>query len=282
MLSPSLSFRRPAFSRVAAPVFAVIFAFAGSVAAQPTPRSPAAPPPERDALDVVTQGGPATLRLPAALLPERDALDVVAQAPTAPMIPAAAPPPAAPPPAPILAPAPPPVWAPQPSPWGAQPPPWGAQPAPGAWPAYTPATPPSASFYRSEEPFSLPPAAPKEPANRKLMIAGVVASIGGVATLITGSILMSVAKERIDVYRDGPAYCCSIDDAPLRNAGITMLVIGGITATIGVPLWMIGGRRVPVRKTTTEAPGGAPPRAPASVAPLLRVGARGASLSWQF
>ena len=216
MLSPTLSFPRPAFSVVAAPVFAVIFALAGNVAAQPAPPPPAALP------------------------------------------------------------------APAPQQWGPQPPPWGAQPAPGYWPQYVPATPPSASFYRPEEPFSLPPPTPKEPANRNLMTVGIAASIGGVATLITGSILMSIAKERVDVYRDGPTYCCSIDDAPLRNVGITMLVVGGITATIGIPLWMIGGRRVPVRKTTQEAPGAAPPRAPASRAPLLRVGASGASLSWQF
>jgi hypothetical protein len=159
---------------------------------------------------------------------------------------------------------------------------WAPPPAPNYWPSYAPAYPPSPSFYRPEEPFALPPPAPKEPSNRKLMVTGIVASIGGVATLITGAILMSIAKERIDVYRDGPAYCCSIDDAPLRNAGITLLVAGGITATIGIPLWMIGGRRVPVRKTTTEAPGAAPPKAPARQAPLLRVGTTGASLSWQF
>ena len=220
MLSSSLSFPRPAFLGVVAPVFAVVFAFAGDVAAQPATAPTYAPGP------------------PGAML--------------------------------------------QPAPWAPPPQQWGAQPTPGYWPQFVPATPPSASFYRPEEPFSLPPPTPKEPANRKLMTAGIVASIGGVATLITGSILMSIAKERIDVYRDGPSYCCAIDDAPLRNAGITMLVVGGITATIGIPLWMIGGRRVPVRKTTQEAPAAAPPRAPASTAPLLRVGASGASLSWQF
>ncbi len=234
MPSPSLSFRRPAFPRAAAPLFALIFAFAGEAAAQPAPAQ--------------QQGAP-TLPAP--------------QAP------------------PIYAPGPP-GWSP-PTQWAPQPQPWGPQPAPGAWPTYTPAAPPSPSFYRPEEPFSLPPPTPKEPANRKLMTVGIVASIGGVATLITGSILMSIAKKRIDVYRDGPAYCCAIDDAPLRNAGITMLVVGGITATIGIPLWMIGGRRVPVRKTTTTTePSSAPPKAPASAAPLLRVGTTGASLSWQF
>ena len=261
MPSPSLSFRRPAFLGVAAPVFAVIFALASSAAAQPA----AAGPPAR---------------------PISPGIDPIAPPRTIELPPADAPPPAPAPRAPIYPPGPPslspppPQWdAPQPQPqWGAPPPQWGAQPAPGYWPTFAPPAPLNASFYRPEVPFSLPPALPKEAANSKLMGVGIAASIGGVATLITGSILMSVAKERIDVYRDGPTYCCSIDDAPMRNAGITMLVIGGITASVGIPLWMIGGRRVRVRKTTTTAP----PTTPASAAPLLRVGATGASLSWQF
>ncbi len=264
MPSLSLSFRRPPFPCAAAPIFAAIFALTGAAAAQPAPPPPAAIAPSPGL----------------APTPTRDPLDVVVPPPTAPMTSAPAPPAA-----PIYTPGPP-AWspppqqwaAPQQQPWGAPQPQWGPQPAPGSWPTYAPPAPLSPSFYRPEEPFSLPPPVPKEPANSKLMAVGIVASIGGVATLITGSILMSVAKERIDVYRDGPTYCCAIDDAPMRNAGITMLVIGGITATVGIPLWMIGGRRVPVRKTTTAAP----PKAPASAAPLLRVGATGASLSWQF
>ena len=244
MLSLSLSFRRPAFLGVAAPLIAVIFSFTREAHAQPT--APASKPG-----DVV-----------------------VAQAPPTP-------PPSM---APVYVPAPPGAtpqpWAPQPPQWGPQP--WGAQQPPGYWPQYVPATPPSASFYPPQEPFSLPPPTPKEPAHRALMTVGILASIGGVATLITGSILMSVAKERIDVYRDGPTYCCAIDDAPLRNAGIALLVTGGITAAIGIPLWMIGGRRVPVRKTTQAPAPTAPPQAPASTAPLLRVGLSGASVSWQF
>ena len=257
MPSPSLSFRCPAFPRAAAPVFAVIFAITSTAAAQPAP--PAALPPS-----------PRLAPPP----PPRDPLDVVVPPPTAPMMPAAAPPSA-----PIYAPGPP-AWSPQPQPqWGAPQPQWGAPPAPGFWPTYAPSAPLNAQFYRPEVPFSLPPPVPKEAANSKLMGVGIAAAIGGVATLITGSILMSVAKERIDVYRDGPTYCCAIDDAPMRNVGITMLVIGGITATVGIPLWMIGGRRVPIRKTTTTT---APPRTPASAAPLLRVGTSRASLSWQF
>ncbi len=255
MPAPSLSFRRPASLGVAGPLAAVIVALASEAAAQPAPPPAALPPskglapaPQQDALEAVVPAPPAS----ASALPP---------APVTPAAPAYAP----------VAPA------------------WGAPPGQAYWPAYTPAYPASPSFYRQQdhrqqEPFSLPPPPPKQAANRKLMIAGIVAATGGVATLITGSILMSVAKERIDVYRDGPAYCCSIADAPLRNAGITMLVIGGITATIGVPMWMIGGRRVPVRSGATERPGAAPqvPKAPALRAPLLRVGATGASVSWQF
>ncbi len=249
MLIPSLSFRRPPFFAVIAPAFAVIISVVGAARAQPAPAAPAPTP------------GP---------------FEAVGQAPT----PAVAPSYVPIPPGMTLQPAP---WGMQPPPWAPQPQPWPQQPAPGYWPQYVPATPPSASFYPPQEPFSLPPPTPKEPAHRAVMTAGILASIGGVATLITGSILMSVAKERIDVYRDGPTYCCAIDDAPLRNAGITLLVIGGITATIGIPLWMIGGRRVPVRKTTQpDAPSTVLPRAPASVAPQLRIGVSGASLSWQF
>lgn len=251
MPAPSLSFRRPAILGVAGPLAAVILALASAAAAQPAP-PPAALPPSKGL----------------APAPQQDALEAVVPAPSA--LPSAPVTPAAPAYAPVA-------------------PAWGPPPGQAYWPAYTPVYPASPSFYRQQdprqqEPFSLPPPPPKEAANRKLMIAGIVAATGGVATLITGSILMSVAKERIDVYRDGPAYCCSIDDAPLRNAGITMLVIGGITATIGVPLWMIGGRRVPVRSGATERPGAAPqmPKAPALRAPLLRVGATGASVSWQF
>ena len=170
--------------------------------------------------------------------------------------------------------------APAPLPFDHGAPAWSPPPGQTYWPTYAPAYPPSPSFYGPEAPFSLPPATPKEPATSRMQTAGIVAAITGVATLITGSILMSIAKDRIDVYRDGPAYCCSIDDAPLRNAGITMLVIGGITATVGVPLWMIGGRRVPIRKPT--APDDTSPKTPALRAPLLRVGAGSAALSWQF
>lgn len=216
MLSPSLSFRRPVFLAVAAPIFAVISGLAAPAAAEPLP----------------------------------------------------------PPPAPVPAPVPPPAAIQQPPQWAPPAQSWGAPPAPGYWPQYVPAAPPSAGFYPRQEPFSLPPPTPKEAAHPTLMKLGIAASIGGVATLIAGSILMSIAKDRVDVYRDGPTYCCSIDDAPLRNAGITMLVIGGLTATVGIPLWMIGGRRVPVRKTTQEAP--------ASASPRMSVGIGRASFSWQF
>jgi len=170
--------------------------------------------------------------------------------------------------------------APAPLPFDQSAPAWSPSPGQTYWPSYAPAYPPSPSFYGPEVPFSLPPPTPKEPANRQLQTLGIVGAVGGVVTLITGSILMSIAKDRIDVYRDGPAYCCAIDDAPLRNAGVALLVIGGITAAVGVPLWMIGGRRVPIRKSTT--PDAITPKAPALRAPLLRVGASGAALSWQF
>jgi hypothetical protein len=251
MPAPSLSFRRPAFFGVAGPLAAVIVALASDASAQPAPASPPRPSASPSSTGLVPPPPPGAIEA-APVPPVELAPQPGAGAPAAPGYGPVAP-----------------TWQP---------------PAQAYWPPYAPQYPPSPSFYRSPEPFSLPPPAPKEAANRTLMITGIVAAVGGVATLVTGSILMSIAKERIDVYRDGPAYCCSIDDAPLRNAGITLLVAGGITAAIGIPLWMIGGRRVPVRKSTTEKPGDAPtaPKTPALRMPLLRVGATRASLSWQF
>lgn len=248
MLAPSLSPRRPVVFGVTGPLVAVIIALAGDARAQSAP-TPQLPPPSSPApiAPMASQQPPGVIEaapLPPGALP----------APGDPAAPGYGPAPA-----------------------------WGPPPGAPYWPPYAPAYPPSPSFYRTPEPFALPPAPPKEPANRKLMTAGIVASIGGVATLITGAVLMSVAKDRIDVYRDGPAYCCSIDDAPLRNAGIGLLVTGGIVATIGVPLWMIGGRRVPIHKPSMEKTEDSPaPKTPALRLPLLRVGAGAASLSWQF
>ncbi len=248
MVSPPLSFRRPAFFGVAGPFFAVIVALAGDAAAQTAPPPAALPPSEqrrgeRDASRRPRSGGACPARVHARVPRADGSSRSGVRARRA-----------------------------------------GVGPGFGqpAWPAYTPAYPASPTFYQQQEPFSLPPPVPKEAAHRKLMITGIVAASTGVATLITGSILMSIATNRIDVYRDGPAYCCSIDDAPLRNAGIAMLVAGGITATLGVPLWMIGGRRVPVRGATDKPDASPQVKTPALRAPLLRVGATGASVSWQF
>jgi hypothetical protein len=269
MVPPPLSFRRPAFFGVAGPLVAVIVALAGDAAAQSAP-PPAAPPPSNSSAAAAPKSSAAAApKSSATAAPTPDALERVVLPPPA-SAPASAPPI---PPAPVAPAAP--AYAPAA-------PMWGPPPGQPAWPAYAPAYPASPSFYQQPEPFSLPPPLPKEAANRKLMITGIVAASVGVATLIAGSIVMSVATGRIDVYRDGPAYCCSIDDAPLRNAGIVMLVAGGITATVGIPLWMIGGRRVLVRGATEKPDTSPQVKAPALRAPLLRVGATGASLSFQF
>jgi hypothetical protein len=100
--------------------------------------------------------------------------------------------------------------------------------------------------------------------------------------------VVASAKERIDVYCDGPFLCARIDDNVRKGIGIGTMVAGGVAATVGIPLWIIGGRRVPVRKKEGAPNGTAPseppppPAAGARLLPELRVGPTSASLAFQF
>ena len=167
---------------------------------------------------------------------------------------------------------------------GAAPPgvqPWYPQPPEGVQPwAYYPQY-----GYGYDNPYLAPPPPPREPYNRTYMIAGITMTVAGVLGLIVGAVVVASAKERIDVYCDGPFLCARIDDNVRKGVGIGTMIVGGVAATVGIPLWIVGGRRVPVRKKD-GAPNGttpsAPPAAGARLLPELRVGPTSASLAFQF
>ena len=64
----------------------------------------------------------------------------------------------------------------------------------------------------------------------------------------------------------------------LRRLPPGVQVTGGLAGAAGVPLWIIGSRKVVVRKKDEKGP--ASPRA--SAPPELRITGAGASLRWEF
>lgn len=221
----------------------VVFGLAsGSAAAQPPSAPEAQPAPP-----------------PVGAQPAQPAPPPGGATPSAPLGPAQPPPGAAPPAV---------------QPWYPQPPPDGTQP----WPYY----PQYGYGYGYENPYLAPPPPPKEPYNRTFMAVGITMTVAGVLGLIVGAVVVASSKERIDVYCDGPTLCARIDDQARKGVGIGTMVVGGVSATVGIPLWIIGGRRVPVRKKDSNPNGTAPPAAGASLLPELRVGPTSASLTFQF
>jgi hypothetical protein len=110
---------------------------------------------------------------------------------------------------------------------------------------------------------------------------GIVMTAVGVLSLIAGSVVVATSRERIDIYCDGPVLCARIDDPTIRNVGVAMMAINGLAiAPPGIALWIIGGRKVPVRKKNPEQQ--AAPSAATLSTPELRVGATSVSLAFRY
>ncbi|WP_437318353.1 hypothetical protein [Sorangium sp. So ce385] len=220
-------------------------------AAQPGATQPGAAQPGAAPPAAAPQPGSAPPAAPAAATPAPVAPD--GAAPPSP----AAPYPAAPYPAPPY-PAPP-QQVPPPVP-GASPgyPPPGYPPPgyPGGYPPYGGAYPPLPPGYpaRAEE---IPPAPPPVPLRRNspgLMAGGIALTAGGTIAFFAGTGLLASASERYEIYCDfggSTGICDTRTDGPRQVAGALVAIGGGIMLAVGIPLWVIGGRKVPA---TAEAP----------------------------
>lgn len=196
--------------------------------------------------------------------------------------------PGTPPPPPPTSTAAPPGAPPTTAPPGApgQPPATPGQPPPGYPPGYYYPPPPAGypPYYYPYGYYYPPPAAtpatpaptPKERRSTAMMVSGILLTSGGALALIGGAALFSSASNAIDVYCDDgttPFLCEQKDDVPRQTAGAVLMVAGGISIAGGIPLWIVGGRMVSVKKD--QAPADAP-RTSLSVSP------RGASLRVAF
>jgi hypothetical protein len=106
-----------------------------------------------------------------------------------------------------------------------------------------------------------------------MMVSGIVLSSVGLLGVIGGSALYS---------QPAVTYDCSCIDAPCdcgyqegdNTAGTVLLVVGGVLAAGGVPLIIIGARKVPVEpEKKSEA---------AALVPEIGIGPSSASLRWSF
>lgn len=117
-----------------------------------------------------------------------------------------------------------------------------------------------------------PPMPVYERYSTPLFVSGIVAlSLGGVG-VIAGSVLWGAGSSQYELYcTDDSGFaspCGEADDPDKRDAGVGLLVAGGVLAAAGIPMLIVGGRRVPKDE--------APPSVSAAVGP------RGATVRLTF
>ncbi|WP_437308310.1 hypothetical protein [Sorangium sp. So ce388] len=148
---------------------------------------------------------------------------------------------------------------------------------PGGYAPYGGAYPPPPLGYPPPA-ADLPPAPPPVPLRRKspsLMLGGIALTAGGTIAFFAGTGLLASASERYEIYCDFGGYtgvCDTRTDGPRQIAGALISVAGGVMLAVGIPLWIIGGKKVPA---TGEAP-----RAPAQT--TLSLGPGSAALQTRF
>jgi hypothetical protein len=117
----------------------------------------------------------------------------------------------------------------------------------------------------------------KERFSTPMMVVGITLTGLGVIGLFAGAFLLSEAESNNDcIYYADVTYGGCGTDEDKATSGTVLLVVGGITAVIGIPLIVVGARKVP--KTDP-----ADPAQPAvSLRPEILIGSRSAALRWSF
>jgi hypothetical protein len=200
-------------------------------------------------------------------------------------------PPAAQPAPPVAPPA---LSPPRPGPYGGYPAPGLVYP-PGMSPGEIPpgmAVPYPMPYYYPQPPqgprpssYDLPEPPPRRRHDAGMFAGGVVLVGAGLVGVISGAVLVSSSANRIDIYCDSPSFpCAHMDDNARKTAGALVMAGGAIMGAVGIPLWLLGSRLVPLGKGPAGAPGQAPAPAPQRPAlqPELRVGAGAATVTLRF
>lgn len=113
-----------------------------------------------------------------------------------------------------------------------------------------------------------------------MMIAGVTMVVIGAAGLATGIAVAAEGNRRVQIYGPGGYLHDRRPDEGMRDAGIAVAVVTGVAFAVGIPVWAVGAKKIPVNKQQTQpAPGSAEPPRPAA---FVRLGAGNASFSLSF
>ena len=82
-----------------------------------------------------------------------------------------------------------------------------------------------------------------------MMVTGIVLTGVGVIALLSGAIVYTSAntQQQYDVLCDNGSYCSYDDHEDEKVAGVAVMIAGGAAIAVGIPLLVIGARKVPVR-----------------------------------
>jgi hypothetical protein len=123
------------------------------------------------------------------------------------------------------------------------------------------------------------PPAPAPPALRRrsdgMMYGGIALTSGGVVGFFIGTVLLATANNRYEIYCDyngSSGICETRDDEPRQVAGAIVTVAGGLLLSVGIPLWVVGGKKVRVKRDTPSTP----------LQPTLSLGAGSAAVRMAF
>lgn len=118
-----------------------------------------------------------------------------------------------------------------------------------------------------------------------MMVGGVLLTTGGILGVLIGAAVTSTAADQIAIYCNqgfGVQVCETRADEVQQGVGIGVLVAGFAAIGVGIPLWIIGGKRVPVKDKPTDQPSVTPaPDAPKTGLELI-VGPSSAHLRATF
>jgi len=113
-----------------------------------------------------------------------------------------------------------------------------------------------------------------------MMFAGIGMVGVGVIGLIAGAVVATEGAGRVQFYGEGGYLHDRRSDDGMKNGGIGLAIAAGVVCAAGIPVWIVGARKVPIKKPEGEPS----PQAPEPVKPtaLVRIGPAAATLEAQF